>query len=144
MPCNLMSRRRYLEVTSSSVFGVKEVKSNFIYEFGLWDKRPLSPLKSTTFRRNMSPPSSGPISSRTRKAQLAACGDAGILLGLFFDHEDKSDITLRNVSWLWALRRYISEDKYLHNRRCENVRSYKCLTVPMCFTSVPLCLCNKS
>jgi hypothetical protein len=48
--------------------------------------------------------------------------------GLLFDPEDGGHMFLRNVRWLSTdTRRYIPEDRTLHNRRCENRKSYTTL-----------------
>jgi hypothetical protein len=48
------------------------------------------------------------------------------LSGLFFNPED-GNMFLRNVGWLSTdYRRYIPEDRTLHNHGCENLKSCKC------------------
>jgi hypothetical protein len=50
----------------------------------------------------------------------ATCFHAGFFLCLFFDPEDRGDMLFRNVGWLFC----IPKDITLHNRRCENLKSY--------------------
>jgi hypothetical protein len=46
-------------------------------------------------------------------------------LGLFFDPEDEGDMFLRkSVDFKLTIRRYILEDRTLHNHRCEDLKSY--------------------
>jgi hypothetical protein len=55
-----------------------------------WGITPCSPLKNElTFRRNVSPPSSGSVAFKLVS-----------LRGLFFDPDDVGDMLLRNVGWL--------------------------------------------
>jgi hypothetical protein len=63
---------------------------------------------------------------------------AGILLGLFFDPEDVCDVLLpeTSVELQRTTRRYIPEDRTLHNHRCENIKSYMKITL---FWDVTLC-----
>jgi hypothetical protein len=57
---------------------------------------------------------------------LVTCFHAGLLLILFFDPEDRGDISLETlVDSLWTTQRYIPEDGTLHNHRWENLKSYK-------------------
>jgi hypothetical protein len=50
---------------------------------------------------------------------------AGFLLGLFLDLEDGGDIFFRNVCYFQrTTRRYIQEDRTLHDHRCEDLKSY--------------------
>jgi hypothetical protein len=52
----------------------------------------------STFRRNMSPPSSASKNKLSDKpAWKEVSSKAGFLLGLFFDPEDGDDMFLRNV-----------------------------------------------
>jgi ribosome maturation factor RimP len=60
-----------------------------------WDIMPCSPLKVNRRFGGISPPSSG---SKNKPALLATSFHSGILLGIFFDHEDGGDMFLRNVS----------------------------------------------
>jgi hypothetical protein len=50
---------------------------------------------------------------------------AGFLLGLLFNSEDEGNIFLQNVYFHQTTRRYIPEDRTLHNHHCENLKSYK-------------------
>jgi hypothetical protein len=51
----------------------------------------------STFRRNMSPPSSESKNKPSRNLQSCYLLHAGFLLGLFFDPEDAGDMFLRNI-----------------------------------------------
>jgi hypothetical protein len=60
-----------------------------------WDITLSSVESQPTFRKNISPSSSGSKNKPSKK--LATCFHAGFLLALFFDPEDGSDMFLRNV-----------------------------------------------
>jgi hypothetical protein len=51
---------------------------------------------------------------------------SGFFLGLFLDPENGGDMFLRNVGWLSAdyTALYNKIVSILHNRRCENLKSY--------------------
>jgi hypothetical protein len=56
---------------------------------------------------------------------------AGFCIGLFFNPEDGGNIFLRKVGFDFAqtTRRYIPEDRTLHNHRCENLKFNKDIRV---------------
>jgi hypothetical protein len=55
------------------------------------------------------------------KYQIAA----GVLLSIFFDPEDRSDISSEmSVEFQWTAWRYIPEDSNSHNHLCENLKFY--------------------
>jgi hypothetical protein len=56
----------------------------------------------SSFRRNISSPSSGSKNKTSKKRAWATCFHVGFLLRLPFYPEDEDDIFLRNVSWHWT------------------------------------------
>jgi hypothetical protein len=95
-------------------------KNPHVEEIYLWKYNEVQSVESQlTFRRNISPPSSGSKNKRNKVSVTSfhAC----FLIGTLFDPEDG----WKSVDFQRTTRRYIPENRTLHNHLCENLKSYK-------------------